>query len=68
MVIRATGEGGTVFCVRVASIAAYEWQYMQLEREALSLVYGIQKFYQYIYERDLKLLTDHHPLMVILRP
>ena len=45
-----------------------KWPYVQLEKEALSLVYGIQKFHQYIYGRNFTLLIDHHPLTVILGP
>ena len=43
-----------------------EWNYAQIEREALSLVFGIQKFHQYIYGRKFTLITDHRPLTTIL--
>ena len=32
------------------------------------MVYKIQKFHQHIYGRNFTLITDHHPLMVILGP
>lgn len=37
--------------------------YSQLDREALSLVFGVSKFYQYIYGRHFTLVTDHKPLL-----
>ena len=40
----------------------------QLEREALSLIFGIQKFHWYLYGQNFTLVTDHKPLTIILRP
>ena len=45
-----------------------ERNYAQVEKEALSLVFGIQNVHKYIYGRQFTLVTDHKPLTAILGP
>ena len=50
------------------TFSAAELSYSQIEKESLSLVYGVKKFHQYLYGRKFVLVTDHKPLVTLLGP
>ena len=40
---------------------------MQVEKEALALVFGCEKFHHYLYGRDFVAEMDHKPLEIIMK-
>ena len=45
------------------TLSSAEKKYAQLEKEALSLVFGITKFHKSLYGREFVLQSDHKPLI-----
>lgn len=58
-------EKPVAFASRSLSVA--ERNYSQLDREAVAIIFTIQKFYRYLYGRSFKLITDNRPLTRIFR-
>ena len=47
------------------SMAPAERNYSQLDKEALAIICGVKRFYQYIYGRKFTVMTDHKPFLGI---
>ena len=50
------------------ALSSTERLYSKMEREALSLLFGVRKFHQFLFGRKFTLVTDHKPLLVVLGP
>jgi len=59
-------EGRPIKCASRA-LTPSERDWAQIEKEALSLLYGPERFDQYTYGHTVKVENDHKPLAVILR-
>ena len=69
-ILLQTQPDGNVRPVSFASrsLTAQEVKYSQLEKEALSVVWGCERFHLFLYGKHFKILTDHQPLSVIYSP
>ena len=47
------------------SLTDVEKRYAKIEREALAVLYGLQKMHTYIYGRHVTVATDHKPLLTV---
>ena len=63
-VLKDGSEQPIVYTSRTLSSA--ERNYAQVEMEALSLVFGVRKFHQYLYGWKFVMVTDHKSLLALL--
>lgn len=69
-VLMQRGEDGRELPVHYASMALTKTQqnYAQLHREGLAIIYGLKKFYQYLYGRRFTIVTDAQSIKEMFSP
>ena len=55
----------TVIAYASRALSDVEKRYSQTEKEALSIIWGVEHFHLFLYGREFTLITDHKPLEVI---
>ena len=50
------------------TMAPAEKRYSHLNKEALAIIFGLKKFYQYLYGRKFIICMDHKPLLYLFDP
>ena len=49
------------------SLNESEKRYAQIEKEMLAICFGLEKFHQFVYGRQVQVYTDHKPLVSIVQ-
>ncbi|XP_040159183.1 uncharacterized protein K02A2.6-like [Anopheles arabiensis] len=63
VLIQINSEGNPrVIAYASKSLSNTEKRYAQIEKEALALVWAVERFHFYLYGRQFELITDHKPL------
>ena len=55
-------------CYANKTLPSVERRYSQTEKEALALVWSVERFHVYLLGREFELVTDHKPLEIIYSP
>lgn len=50
------------------TLTKVQQRYSQIDKEALAIVFGVRRFYQYLFGRKFTLVTDNKPIAQILSP
>lgn len=68
ILIQINSHGPRIISYASRSLSDVEKRYAQIEKEALALVWAVERFHFYLYGRSFDLITDHKPLQTIFGP
>lgn len=68
ILIQSNKHGPRIISYASKSLPDVEKRYAQTEKEALALVWALERFHFYLFGRTFDLITDHKPLEVIFGP
>lgn len=68
VLVQFKGSEPRIISYASRSLSKTEQKYAQTEKEALAIVYGMERFHYYIYGREVELVTDHKALETIFGP
>lgn len=68
VLIQINSQGSRIIAYASKSLSDVERRYAQIEKEALALVWAVERFHYYLYGRSFELITDHKPLETIFGP
>ena len=49
------------------SLSSTEWRYRNIEREALGILHGLEKFHHYYFSKEMNVITGHKLLVAIFK-
>lgn len=62
----ATPEGDRPIAYASKALSTSELNYSPIDKEARAIIFGVTKYYDYLYAREFTLRTDHQPVVRIL--
>lgn len=68
VLIQFKGSDPRIISYASRSLSSTEQKYAQTEKEALALVFAMERFHFYVFGREVELVTDHKALETIFNP
>lgn len=68
VLIQFDANGPRVISYASRSLSETEQKYAQTEKEALALVWAVERFHFYVFGKNFELVTDHKPLETLFSP